>query len=79
METSKTMEQQKETTKEQLMNKLDNKQETKLNETPVKTEPAKTDEVKPIVGENTRRLAERRQYSLRIGKKITYSVGATAN
>ena len=78
-ETSKTMEQQKETTKEQFMNKLDNKQEVKLNETPVKTEPVKTDEAKPIVGENTRRLAERRQYSLRIGKKITYSVGTTVN
>ena len=61
MAISKTMEQQKETTKEQLMNKLDNKQEAKLNETPVKTEPAKTNEVKPIVGENTRRLAERRK------------------
>ena len=61
METSKTMEQQKETTKEQLMNKLDNnKQETKLNETPVKTEPTKTNEAKPIVGEYTKRLAERR-------------------
>ena len=60
METSKTMEQQKETKKEQVMNKLGNKQETKLNETPVKTEPAKTNEAKPIVGENTRRLAERR-------------------
>ena len=43
------------------MNRLDNKQETKLNETQVKTEPTKTNEAKPIVGENTRRLAERRQ------------------
>lgn len=64
---SKTMEQQKETTKEQLMNKLDNKQETKLNETPVKTEPAKTIEAKPIVGENTKRLMETRKSSLTRG------------
>lgn len=69
MAISKTMEQQKETKKEQVMNKLGNKQETKLNETQVKTEPAKTIEAKPIVGENTRRLAERRQ--LRSGRANT--------
>lgn len=79
MATSKTMEQQKETKKEQLMNKLDNKQETKLNEIQAKVELTKTIEAKPIVGENTRRLAERRQHSLRIGKKITYNAGATVN
>ena len=68
MEISKTMEQQKETTKEQLMSKLDNnKQETKLNETQVKTEPAKTNEAKPIVGENTKRLMETRKSSLTRG------------
>ena len=77
MTTSKTMEQQKEIKKEQLMNKLDNKQKTKLNEIQAKVESTKTIEAKPIVGENTRRLAERRQ--IRSGRANTqhYVVGGS--